>query len=228
MKRAIIYVAWGDRFAREAESAYCNSDPIHKYPAYLITDSNVGTYAGFEDVIRPTNPAPGKRMKAEALACHLPEGYDSYLFLDTDTRVVEDAELGFQKAEKHGIAMAPAPFYSLADFHGFSRVMEAEGVAPIGQQLYNSGVVFFSPSEKVKTVLSMWFALMRKYDEKQTDQPYLTLAMEQQGVHPYALSRSWNYRAFGEMVAGDVYIWHSRRPVPTDVNTYHCAWPRTF
>src|SRR5207244_12029532 len=82
--------------------------------------------------------ASGKARKTEFFLC-LPEQIETALLLDADTRVIGDVSLGFEKAEKHGIAMVPAPHYSLADYRDFRQVMLKEGVTPLGQITYTSG-----------------------------------------------------------------------------------------
>src|SRR5256886_5771622 len=116
------------------------------YPIFLITDTATdigGLPAGIE-VVRHDSQVAGKARKAEFFLC-LPEQIETALLLDADTRVIGDVSLGFEKAEKHGIAMVPAPHYSLADFRDFRQVMLKEGVTPLGQIIYNSGVIFCAP-----------------------------------------------------------------------------------
>jgi hypothetical protein len=94
--------------------------------------------------------------------------------------------------------------------------MRREGVAPRGQMIYNSGVVFFDATRPgVRAV----FRLARELAAKDpagawSDQPYITLAMELTGFNPYTLSPSYNHRAFGELISGSIRIWHSPAPVP--------------
>ena len=142
------------------------------------------------------------------------------LFLDTDTRVLEDILLGFEQAERYGIAMAQAPHYSLADVRGFGRVMAREGVEPRGQLIYNSGVIFFCANEpRVRDVFTRAGELAAKHlDAPYGDQPFISLAMELLHFNPYTLSPSFNHRAFGEFISGSIRIWHSYAPLPDDVN----------
>src|SRR5207302_7138013 len=137
----------------------------------------------------------GKARKTEFFLC-LPEQIETALLLDADTRVIGDVSLGFEKAEKHGIAMVPAPHYSLADFRDFRQVMLKEGVKPLGQIIYNSGVMFCQPHQsEVRALFDLTLALAEKYKDKVwSDQTYLSLAMELNGFNRYTLSPSFNYR----------------------------------
>ena len=73
----------------------------------------------------------------------MPEGYDTFLFLDCDVHILGDIGLGFEKAERHGLAIVPAPNYNLGEFFGFKHLMAEAGVSAAGQTMYNSGVIFF-------------------------------------------------------------------------------------
>src|SRR5437762_10720798 len=111
--------------------------------------------------------------------------------------------------------MVPSPHYSLADFRDFRQVMLKEGVTPLGQIIYYSGVIFCAPRRPdVQAVFKSTLALAKKYrDQVWSDQTYLSLAIELQGFNPYTLSPSFNYRAFGELISGSIRIWHSYEPL---------------
>jgi hypothetical protein len=154
---------------------------------------------------------------------------DTLLFLDVDTRVVGDISLGFDKAERHGIAMAQAPHYSLDYFKSFSVVMREEGLEPRGQLLYNSGVIFFRLEERVLKVWDLAHELAHRHpDAPWGDQTYLTLAMELLEFNPYTLTTGYNHRAFGELISGETRIWHSYHPVPEGLNESPGVFPRRF
>lgn len=214
--RVVLFIAWGDRYVEDVRRCIDESR-LPDAPIVLITDGESDTrgVAAHATVIRHRFELSGKDRKTEALAA-LPESLETVLFLDTDTRVIGDVSLGFDQAERHGIAMSPAPHYSLPDFRSFGPVMQREGVAPRGQMIYNSGVIFLDASRPdVRGV----FRLARELAEKDpdgawSDQPYITLAMELSGFNPYTLSPSYNYRAFGELISGSIRIWHSPLPVP--------------
>jgi hypothetical protein len=125
--------------------------------------------------------------------------------------------------------MAQAAHYSLADFKQFSQIMEKEGVEPRGQLLYNSGVVFFANRPEVVEVFRLSERLSKKHpDAPWGDQTYLTLAMEILEFNPYTLTTSYNHRAFGELISGKIYIWHSYHPVPDNVDLVQPAFPRVY
>ncbi len=216
--RVIAFLVWGS--AAVASVARCLAQSrLPDYPILLATDLETPTDAlpPEVEIFRSPMAFSGKERKSALLDC-LPPGLRTVLFLDADTIVVDDISLGFDKAEQHGMAMAPAPHYSLADFRGFRQIMELEGVTPRGQLVYNSGVIFFSLEHPgVREVFDLALALARKHpDAPWGDQTYLTLAMEMLEFNPYTLSPSFNHRGFGEFLSGGLRIWHSYSPVPAN------------
>jgi hypothetical protein len=216
--RSILFLAWGDRFIADVVRSIRESQ-LPDYPITLITDksSDTGQVPVEISVLRRDLKLSGKAIKCQLLA-ELPDGFETVLFLDADTRVIGPIALGFEKAELHGIAMTPAPHYSLEEFRQFRRVMMREEVTPQGQIIYNSGVMFLAAHKpEVRAVLHLAYALARKDPAAHwSDQPYISLAMEMSRFNPYTLSPSFNYRAFGELISGSVRIWHSYSPVPEE------------
>lgn len=227
--RAIVFMAWGEKYVSTIRELI-QASQLPDYPLFLVTDEDTPVI-GFGtrlQVIRTQFELHGKARKCE-LYRHLPEGFDSILFLDVDIRILGDISLGFEKAERHGIAMAQAAHYSLDHFKGFSRIMRLEGVEPRGQLLYNSGVIFFSLKPDVREVFELWMKLGLKHpDAPWGDQTYLTLAMELLDFLPYTLSTGYNHRAFGELISGEIRIWHSYKPVPDNVNDLNPEFPRRY
>ena len=214
--RLILFIAWGERHISAVQDCLRESR-LPPYHIVLITDpvTPVDGLPREVEVLRWDFVYGGKERKTEVLAS-LPNTFGTVLFIDADTRVVADVSLGFEKAERHGIAMTPAPHYSLADFRSFGSVMAREGVEPRGQMIYNSGVIFLDwRSPLVRQVFADALALLHKNKTATwSDQPYISLALERAGLNPYALSPSFNYRNFGELISGSIRIWHSYSPLP--------------
>jgi hypothetical protein len=216
--RAIVFPAWGTEWVDRVGSCIRESQ-LPPYPLFLMTDGATDTSAlpaGIE-VVRRDFQLSGKARKTEFFP-HLPDRIETALLIDADTRVIGDISLGFEKAEQHGMAIVPAPHYSLADFRDFREVMLNEGVTPLGQLIYNSGVIFCQPHRPdVSAVFDRTLMLAQKYQDRVwSDQTYLSLAMEIERFNPYTLSPSFNYRAFGELISGSIRIWHSYEPLPAN------------
>lgn len=214
--RAIVFFAWGADYVKRV-AACIRERGLPDYPIVVVTDTetNASGLPRSVEVVRLVFELSGKAKKAEFLG-RVPAKFGTTLFLDADTRVIDDVSLGFEKAEKHGIAIAPAPHYSLADFRDFRQIMIEEGVQPLGQVVYNTGVIFATPHRPdVRAVFDRTLALAQKYRDKSwNEQPYLSLAMESLSFNPYTLSPSFNHRGFGELISGSIRIWHSYEPLP--------------
>jgi hypothetical protein len=230
MAKAIVWFCWGEKFIHEAAGSARSTAGIEA-DRILITDAAGAASAkrlgDFTSVIQ-TDLVFTNNLEKSRLIDFLPDGYDTYLFLDTDTRVVGDVSLGFAKAEQHGIAVAPAPNYNLAEFFNFSRIMEQLGEEPADQIMYNTGVIFFKLTPAARRVFERWRDLCATAgvtNQFPRDQPFFNLALEQLGVLPYVLSPLYNYRSLGEFAVGNIRLWHSHFPVPSDLNTFKTAWP---
>ncbi len=231
-KRAVVFLAWGNRHIKQVFSCI-NKSNLSGYSLILITDHSTKVpekVPGLE-VVRAEFMHDGFLRKSE-LSVFSPKGYDSYLFLDTDTVVLEDISFGFEKAETHGIAMATATHYSLDHFWNAGDVMRKENLDASGQLQYNSGVMFFTLTDRVMNVFSHWRELAEWYHNEMfdDDQSLLSIAMEKLDFNPYTLSRNYNYRYTekripGEPISGVVRIWHSHSKVPQDINAFDTPWP---
>ncbi|HTW71644.1 MAG TPA: hypothetical protein VME47_17295 [Acetobacteraceae bacterium] len=229
-KRAIVYVAWGEPHVREAVTS-ARTAGLMKTDRLLITNAASRRFlpqdAPFERVIEHAFQLPGQLAKSEMFAL-LPPEYGSFLFLDSDTYILLDVSLGFEKAEIYGIAAAQSAAYSLEHFWGFASQAAALGVPPRDILQYNTGVIFFTRAPRAWAVMRKWHNLCTRAPCDATawgDQPYFAVAMEQLGFNPYTLSTAYNYRSFGELANGQIRIWHSRAPPPDDVNVITGPWP---
>jgi len=231
-RRAIVYFCWGEKYINEALASAQTTDFLSIDRILITTRESLfflPAKHAFARVATPTFFLPGLLSKSEMFAL-LPEEYDSFLFLDTDTRVLMDITLGFEKAEAHGIAAVMAPHYSLEHFWGFDRILDLVDHPRVDTMQYNSGVLFFTRRPDVSSVFEEWHRMCLKWGEQfANDQPFLTLAMERHSFNPYTLSPAYNYRNLGEQVSGLIRIWHSHLPPPPDVNVFTESWPpRSF
>jgi len=229
VKRAIVWLCWGERFINDAMESARTTLAIDA-DRVLITDPAGALHAHnateFNSIIS-MNLVYENNLEKSRLIDFIPKDYSTFLFLDTDTRIIGDVTLGFDKAEQHGIAMVPAPNYNLNEFFNFARIMAHLGVKSADQMMYNSGVIFFHLTLTVRQVLEGWrdFAAVGASQKFPRDQPFLTLAIEQFGLTPYVLSPLYNYRNLGEYAVGHIRIWHSHYPPPSNVNEFKNAWP---
>lgn len=225
---AVVFFIWGDEYIQEAENCIHNSPALEGYDLLLLTDHKTelkGRDSLFSQIIRADFQSGGLIRKSE-LIDHLPSDYEVYLLLDSDTLVLEDIRFGFEKARKHGIAMAPCHHYALDHFWNFNEVMQQEKHPLSGQLQYNTGVIFFSLTPEVKQVMEMWRDLSLTHRHIiNNDQPFFTLALEKLGFNPYTLPITYNYRGSGDPISGKVRIWHSHLKMPGNINDRTTQWP---
>jgi len=225
---AVVWLCWGETYLRQAVESARSTLPLG-IDRVLITDAATAALARPDDVFTRVVPAElpyGSTLDKSRLIDLIPAGYQTILFLDSDTRVLGDISLGFEKARLHGIAVAPAPHYNLSGFFGFDRILESAGFPTAGQMQYNSGVIFCHLPGRGRQVLERFRDLCSAAPADWTnDQPFLTLAFEQLGFQPYVLSPLYNYRGLGELAVGDIRIWHSVHSPPADLTSGEPPWP---
>lgn len=232
-RRAIIFLAWGADHIGELYRCIDES-LLPDYPIFLITDHDTPFDHPKVTVRRVDFKLMGLKGHARCgeLWDHIPPEFDTYLYLDVDTRILGDISLGFEKAEQCGMALAQAAHYSLEHFRAYSEVMIAEGVEPKGQLIYGAGVIFFARTPHVEKVMREYRRLCAQYSDtpeaRWGDQPHLSLAMELHKLNPYTLSTGFNHRAFGEWISGEIRVWHSYKPVPDNVNELDPVFPRCY
>jgi len=230
MKRAIIWFCWGEAYTAAAVESARSAASVTA-DRFLIVDRPSAAAAAasgsFTDVIA-IDTVFRNNLEKSRLVDFVPPGYDSYLYLDTDAWVLGDVSLGFESAERFGIAVAPDPNYDLGAFFGFGELMAELGIEPRAQMVFNAGVIFFSLTAAVRNLLEAWRDLCATIGPERgytSDQVFLSFALERLGFRPYVLSPSYNYRGFGEHAVGSIRIWHSHHPPPPDVNAFDSAWP---
>lgn len=232
-RRAIVYMVWGENFIHEAVRN-ASSATFMGIPLVLITDSASQGFIPDKHPFSRIQLVDKFRSKdwlnKSTLWDHLPEEYNSFLYLDTDTVVLKDVSFGFEQAEKHGIAASQATSYCLPSHHEFRRIMLAFGLPDAGQLQYNAGVYFFIRRPDVEAVFKLYQEMAytlseqfsyRNKSNRKIDQPFFSFAIERLNFNPYTLSINYCYRGLdAEPVCGDIRIWHSHHPVPEGVNQY--------
>jgi hypothetical protein len=223
--KAIIWINWGTsqqpllRRSTASAAQYVDAD------LFVISDNDLHLHESVQ-VIHYSYLEEGYARKAEALARVVPKGYQTYLFLDADTVVLEDISLGFDKAKEFDIAIAIAPTYLLDEYHRTSEVLELEELDSRGQLLFNTGVIFFSNRTLNSGLFGKWLELTQAHHSTMRgDQEMLTIAMELLMINPYVLSKSYNTRGRFETIIGTTRIWHQRSPVPEQINGFDKAYP---
>lgn len=231
--RCVVYLVWGERAVEQVFHTVQNSPGISKYKKIIITDQETKVPESSEFEVRRVDfalPAAGYARKSEFWKA-LPEGYSSYVYLDSDVWVIGDIDYAFEKAEQHGFALIQANAYLLDQFKGFGSVLEEEGLSVQGSAQFNAGVIFFSGTEESLQVLRLWEELCEKYllrpdHVRMLDQPFLSLALELRCMSPHTLIRNYNYRPNRDSVVGPIRVWHLSKPPPANINENPKSWRR--
>ena len=223
--QAILFVGWGPKGTLDAELAAQRLPTHTERDIYIVSDYPLSLKTPAHH-IQIDFAADHTLRKAEAIVHHAPSGYRSILYLDSDITLLEDVPYIFEKAERHGLALAIAPTYSLDEYRSFGKVLEREGVPSLSQLQYQAGLIAFSETEAVRRVFNKWIELGEKHSDIWVrDQPQLSLALELCDFQPFVLSKNYNFRGIFEPVIGKVRVWHSFSPVPDNLNHYSQPYP---
>lgn len=198
----ITYVAWGkgvDQAVRSAATAR-----QFGYRTCLITNQDVS--APFDRILVVDGPLETPTHK---LAYYDLSPWETTLYLDTDTFVLDNLDFGFQQARLHGLCMAIAPACYLGPHWELP-------IDPDIQQ-YNAGVIFHHrPFQDFFDLWTQVQEIVRKewvphiFPPPINDQSALSLYLHRAGKHPFVLNPNWNLRPqFGMRSGfGPIKIWH--------------------
>lgn len=148
--------------------------------------------------------------------------FESTLFLDADTVVMNPLDFAFAKGEQFGLAccICECPWanrYLCFPKHGVE---------------YNTGVMAFTNT--TKSVFEAWESLAHEVDssirfiaggvEKLmafNDQGPFAMAIDQTGFNPFILPMQYNFRpAWQKTLFGPMFVWHSYNDVPNRVRAF--------
>ena len=211
-KRGVIYIYWGDSIDNELSRSI---ESLRRFHPELP----------FERI-----KLPGDASLLDKSAMFELSPFESTLFLDTDTVVLDRLDYGFEKAEQHGLACC------------INECPWARRYADIGgdQIEYNTGVLFFTGA--AQPVFDHWKTIAHDIDSSivfkrggktcvmpKNDQAGFSQAVENSGLNPFVLPMNWNYRpAWQTSFFGPIKVWHDRNQVPDGVkfwNDHQCLEP---
>jgi hypothetical protein len=203
--RGVIYVYWGDRIDSELKRSIDSLKRIHPELPHtcfkLPQGSSLLNKAGMAEL----------------------SPYDTTLFLDTDTVVLDRLDFGFEMAERHGLACC------------INECPWARRYADIGgdQIEYNTGVLFFTVT--ANPVFDAWKLRVASMDSSivftrgnqrltmsHNDQAGFSQAIADTCFNPFVLPLNWNLRpAWHKTFFGPVKIWHDRSEVPMQLRFWN-------
>lgn len=181
----VLYIAAGQAYARAANhSARSVKTLLPNLPVDIFTDSPDVLESGLFDRVEPID-SPHRRSKVD----YLPRTrFERTLYLDTDTRVVEDISDLFRLLERFDIAMAHA--------HARNRRTHVEQwqiELPQSFPQLNGGVILYRSSERTLEFLQSW---SRAYHEAgfSKDQTTLRELIWSSDLRLYVLPPEYNVR----------------------------------
>ena len=196
--RGIIYVYWGEQPEAELERSIASIKRFHpELPWEKIKIDDDSTLLNKSSMLK-LSP------------------FDSTLFLDTDTVILDRLDYGFEKAEQYGLACC------------INECPWARRYADIGgdQIEYNTGVLFFT--KKASAVFDRWDEISHEIDSTLVfvnngepkvmplnDQAGFSQAIVDTGFNPFALPFNWNFRPmWHRSFFGPIKVWHDRSSPP--------------
>lgn len=198
MNRGIIYVAWGERHVLHA----IESAKTSPYPTALITSTPEFAGNHFDHlIVRDFNEYARMSVMYRKMEAFLYSPFENSLFLDVDTSIIGNIDLGFRLSEKFG----------------FSAVI-ASGMSFLWKDIeyvhFNGGVVFFKgkPIQWIDKV----FEIQKEFSHDPCEEPVWSIAWEQT-TFPAVLPFIYNCNFSGEVHQRDIRIWHSYRPIRTKI-----------
>jgi hypothetical protein len=201
--RGVLYIAWGKALPYVERSLASLRRHHPELPVHL------------ERLPDETDSRRGLAFKA-SMAARSP--FESTLFLDADTIVLDRLDFGFDKAERFGLACAICECPWARRFAGVGSGDMVE---------YNTGVLFFARG--ARPVFDAWERLAPSVDSQTrwldadgqmrgmeyNDQASFALAVEEAGISPYVLPQNWNFRPdWQRSLFAPIKIWHDYREVP--------------
>lgn len=206
--RGVCYIVWGKTADAVLERSLASLARFHpELPVHVVRLENVG------------DPIQALLEKSRMFDL---SPFESTLFLDADTVVLDRLDYGFEKAEQFGLAcvISESPWGRRSKgLHDAGDIVE-----------YNTGVLFFSHA--AKPVFDAWKALTPVIDSTMpfvtsegeiTAQPYhdqaaFAKAIETTRCVPFVLPLNWNFRPhFYRSFFGPIKVWHDYLPPPADI-----------
>lgn len=189
MTEGFLYVATGQKYIQEAKiSAKSLKRHAKSAKIALVTNKSLSSDI-FDEIIVIDRESSidwktGLAFKVEGLLC---SPFEKTFFLDTDTYFTDDVQELFRILDFFDILISHSP-------NDISKIKidekKLEGLSP-----YNTGVIVYKNSEKVKSLFKQWKDFYTTNPAKySSDQPALMEALLYHDIKIYVLSYVYNFR----------------------------------
>lgn len=209
MQQGVLYIAFGERYRREALSSIASLRRFHpEMPVCVITESDFPDLpSGIDMLVREPETRNPLRAKPRYLG---DSPFDRTLFLDTDTTVVRPIEPIFQLLGRFDIGLYILPGYTPDADYGYLSYP-------------NSGVMLFRRCEAVSATFKSWLMLCDQDAERHAsssrgarkDDPVLMRAICNTEVRLVPLPAAMNFVVnLPTVTVSPIHIVHGRHPTP--------------
>jgi hypothetical protein len=206
-RRGVLYIVWGKNNKAVLERSIMSLRRIHPELPHKVIEL----------------PETATLLDKAAMAEMTP--YESTLFLDLDTVVMDRLDFGFEQAERVGLACCICECPWARRYGGLQNrgdIIE-----------YNTGVLFFTG--KSRPVFDEWKANVgmdssikffppnsnQVHMMPSNDQGPFALAVDKTGFVPFVLPMNYNFRpAWHFSFFGPMKIWHDYRDPPNGLAEY--------
>lgn len=187
MSRGVIYIAFGDRYVSEALYSAASLKAVSDVPVTLFTDKAVA--APQIDDVRIFEPRH-KRAKIDMLA---ESPFERTLYLDSDTRILEDVSPLLALLDRVDIAAAQD---QCRRSHRWAAAIDAYAAIPETFSELNCGILAYRKSDATLRLFARWNEIFARYRDLTNgqDQAAFRIALWQTDVAFSVLAPEWNRR----------------------------------
>lgn len=202
MSFGVIYIVSGDEYLRKAEnSAESLKHNNPELPIHLYTDGDAAPET-FDEITRVDS---GLRKKGDSILSERHMSYDKTLYLDADTYVAGNIADLFELLDRFEIVAAhnEARAWYHEDFYA-----EAGIDLPDSFPEYNTGVIAYNDSERVRSLFERWNEI---YDDLayERNQPAFRVALYESDVAIGTVPPEYNFMTHTVgFASGEVRIVH--------------------
>jgi hypothetical protein len=205
MTRGVLYMVWGDQAKRLCHRSVQSLRQQHPELPFKVLE------------------LPESATLLEKAKMFDASSWDTTLYLDADTVVLERLDYAFQKAEQFGLACC----INETPWARRYASMSGDSIE------YNTGVLFWT--RRAEPVFRAWEQLAGVDSAIEiihegrclrvmplNDQAGFAKAVETTGSNPFVLPLNWNWRPlFQPAISGAVKIWHDQREVLSNMSQWN-------
>lgn len=181
--RGIVYIAFGRNAIKEADLSIRSLKKVSRLPVRLIKGSSSGVL---------TNAQLARSRKTDLLNL---SPYEETLFLDADTRIHQNPEVGFRAlSEGWELVIVPSlhqdahrPLWHLKEEE---REFTFQALGTYSPMMLNSGVMFFRKCDRVANFFKLWHEEWLRFKDK--DQGALLRALHRHPLAVWLLGSAFN------------------------------------